>query len=290
MTFEQPMSPEQEREFSSKIALRFFRHDEKGVDPSKKDEEIELTAAGRLHAKAQAEETNLAQAVAFGSPRLRAQETAGFVMAGASEEITGEESFDELKAKVDKGLGYGSKIGIDPRLNFELGADNDYARAAVEAFKKGELMRFLVDQSDQLAAQVGDEVSSTYLRMAAQIASIIKKYVGIAPRWDELVNDKEKHYEPVMERFFGTHQSIQESFLAKLIEMMKGVEERDKFIRLVKNKGFDYAEGFEVEIVTKEGETQPSIHINYKKDGEAMEDNFVFDEILPLEILEKIID
>ena len=72
MSFEQTPSLETEK-YSSKIELRFFRHDEKGIDSSKTDKDIELTNTGRMHAKNQAKETNLTQAVAFGSPRLRAQ-------------------------------------------------------------------------------------------------------------------------------------------------------------------------------------------------------------------------
>ena len=211
-------------------------------------------------------------------------------MAGADEEITGQESYSELKEKIDKGLVYGTKIGIEPRLDFDLEANNPYVKAAVEAFKKGQLMKFLVDESDKMAAETGDNTSSTYSRMAASIASIIKKYVGVAPRWDELVNNTTKNYQPIMERFFGTHQAIQESFLAKVIELMKGVEERDKFIKLVKNKGFDYTEGFKTEIVTKLGEPALLVRVLYNKAGPTPDETFIFDEILPMETLELIIN
>lgn len=285
--FEQPRSIENTAEFRSKINLRFFRHDEKESDPQKSDHDIELTPKGRLHAKEQASETNLAQSVAFGSPRRRTQETAGFIMAGQSEDITGAESFGELKEKIDKDLGYGTKIAIDPKLNFDMEADNEYVKEAMAAFKKGELMKFVVEKSDELAKETDDDRSSTYSRMAASIASIIKKYIGVAPRWDDLVNDEAKKYEPIMNRFFATHQGMQESFLAKVIELSKGVGERDRFIQAIKNKGFDYAEGFEAEIITKDT-SEPVVHISFKKEGETPESTFEFDEIVSIDILEKI--
>ncbi len=288
MTFEQSQnSVESKEDFNSKIKLRFFRHDEKENDPEKTDHNIELTPKGRTHAKDQALETNLAQSVAFGSPRRRTQETAGFIMAGQSEDITGEESFSELKEKVDKDLGYGTKIAVDPKLNFDMEADNEYVREAMAAFKKGELMKFVVEKSDELAKETGDDRSSTYSRMAASIASIIKKYVGVAPRWDDLVNDEAKKYEPTMSRFFATHQGMQESFLAKVIELSKGIEERDRFIQAIENKGFDYAEGFEAEITTKDT-SEPVVHISFKKEGQIPESTFEFDENISINILEKI--
>ena len=55
-----------------------------------------------------------------------------------------------------------------------------------------------------------------------------------------------------------------ESFLAKLIEKTKGIKERDRFVQALNNQGFDYAEGFDVEIRNKES-GEPIIHISYKK-------------------------
>lgn len=90
--------------YVSKINLHFFRHGEKEKDPSKNDTDIELTETGKKQALGKSNLKNINQAVAFGSPRLRAQETAGFVMAGRQKDIIGEESLNELKKKVDKNL------------------------------------------------------------------------------------------------------------------------------------------------------------------------------------------
>ena len=273
--------------FSSRIKLRFMRHDEKENDPKKSDYDIELTSKGRQHAKAQSEEVNLAQSVAFCSPRLRTQETAGFVMTGHRDEIIGDESFTQLREKVDRDINYGSKINVDPKLDFTLQENGRYFDEMLGYFKKGELMKFLVEKSDELARESGDNVSSTYSSMAASVASIILKYCGVAKRWDELVNDEEKHYDKTLNRFLATHQGVQESFLAKVIERLKGQGERNRFVTVLKNKGFDYAEGFETEVITISGQ-EPIIHVSYKKVGDSPEKSFEFDENVPLSLIKDI--
>jgi len=86
---------------TSKIDLRFFRHGEKEPSVSgKPDEEIQLTEKGRGQAIKKTEDEDISQSLAFGSSRKRAQQTAGLVMAGKLDEITGNESLDELKQKI----------------------------------------------------------------------------------------------------------------------------------------------------------------------------------------------
>ena len=286
-----PVSPEQQEEFSSKIELSFFRHGEKKNDREKSDFDIELTEEGKRQAVEKSEDGNPEQSVAFGSPRARAQETAAFVMAGSEEAITGEESLDELRGKLDKGLDKGSKVGVDERLNFDLDIETPYGEKAFESFKNGEYLKFLVEQSDQLAEKLSDGAGFTYSRGASNIASMIDKYVKVAKRWDELANDESKEYSDTLERFFGTHMGVNEAFLAKLIEKTKGVEERDEFVQVLGGHGFDFTEGFEVEILNKDSE-EPIIHINYKKEkeGESEETVFEFSEEVSLGVIHEIID
>lgn len=270
--------------YHSKIALRFFRHDKKETAaPGQTDQKVRLTAEGRKHAQSLAGETDLDQAMAFASPRERTQETAAFIMAGKSDDITGDESLDTLRVKLDGGKDHGSKIAVDPRLDFNLEADNAFVKAFYAAYKKGETMSFLVHESDKLAAEVGDNESSTYSRMAANVASIILKYCKVAARWDQLVSDPAKEYKPELERFFGTHACIQESFLAKVIELTRGETERDAFAASIP-QGFDYAEGFTLDIATKVSGESPAIRISYKKG------DFVLEENLSKDLLEKIVE
>ncbi|MFA6445785.1 MAG: histidine phosphatase family protein [Candidatus Paceibacterota bacterium] len=291
--YEGVVTTETAEQFSSKIELRFLRHDEKEKDPTKSDTEIRLTPKGKLNAKAQADEEvyeaeHLAQTVAFGSPRKRAQETAGLVMAGALDDITGTESLEELKTKINTltGLKYGSKIHADKRLDFIIG-ESEYATAGMEAFKNGQFLRFLVDKSDELAREAGDEVSFTYTRGGMGIAQIIQKYLKISERFDELVKKEDSKYKKEMDRLFGTHQTVQECFLLKVIEKIQGVDGREQFMKAVGNTGFNFSEGFTCDVVTTlDGEKK--IHVVYKKDGKIPEENYVFDAEIPAEIVNQI--
>ena len=282
-----PEQKEAKEKFSSQIRLRFFRHSEKEAKKEgQTDEEIRLTPGGRKLSAQKADIEDIGQAVAFGSPRKRAQETAGLVMAGKLDEITGEESLEELKAIVDNDLKVGSKIATDKRLDFILDAKSEYGKKAHEAFGQKRMLKFLVEESDQLAKELGVEDQTTYSGSASAIAQIIEKYIKIAPRWDELVKDEKKGYDKNLERFFGSHLSVPDSFLAKLIEKTKGIEERNKFVQALDNHGSDYAEGFGVNIINIKNK-KPIINIDYKKEKEG-QNVYEFNEEIPVEMIEEI--
>lgn len=283
--FENIQNPEKQEKYTSKIELSFFRHGEKENDKLKPDDDIELTEFGKKQAILKSETKEIKQSVAFGSPKARTQETAVFVMSGNQEEITGEESLEELREKLDKDFAKGSKLGVDKRLDIGSG-DSEFDRVAFDHFKKGEYLKFLVDESDELSEKLGDENSFTFSKRASNVARIVNKYLRISKRWDELAQDKQKEYSDTLERFFGTHQGVSESFLAKVIENTKGVEERDKFIQALNNQGFDFTEGFNISILNHDSE-DPTIHLSYKKekDGEIV---FEFNEDVSLEIIENI--
>lgn len=291
MRFHESYNVEDGEKFSSKIELKFFRHDDKeSRDTTRErlnedgdvDAHVRLTEGGRMHAKEEAEIESISQAVAFGSGRDRTQETALYHMAGKLPEITGLESLEELKSKVGA-----SKLVIDSRLAFTLEGGNEYSTEATKALRENRLMKFMVEESDALAAQVGDVESSTYSRQAAQIATLVEKYIQIAPRFDKLAHDEEKEYENVMYRFMGTHQGVGECFLSKIIEKTKGVSERDRFVEVIEHGGFDFSEGFKVDITTPSGGTSPTVRISYAKDI-GNEDVFEFDEEVPLETITQI--
>ena len=237
---ESPVSPEK-KERGSKVTLHFFRHGEQLKDPSKTNQAFELTEKGREQAIKKSDtisgERNLRQTVAFGSPRKRAQQTAAFAMVGKNkfDDITGTESLEELKIKFDKDIKVGSKIGVDPRLDFYLNKDTPFGREAYEAnFTNYNYLQFLVNRSDRLAIQYNDQKASTYSRQAGAVAEIVKKYITVSHRWNELV-ESGKYQDPKLERFLGSHGGVTESFLLKVIEKIKGVEERDRLIALISN-------------------------------------------------------
>ncbi len=282
-----PENRENKEIITSKIDLRFFRHAEKESVKGKPDEEIELTDMGKKQAIEKSKDKDISQSVAFGSPRRRTQETAGFVMAGQLDEITGNENIKELKEKLDKELKVGSKIGVDKRLDFQGNFSTEFGKKAAEAFKGGQYLKFLVEQSDELADSFKDKEAETYGRMAGRVAEIVNKYMSIAPRWDALARDESKNYDDTLKRFFGTHQGIAESFLAKVIEKTKGTAERDAYVSALNNQGFDYVEGFDVEIQNFEAKN-PDIHITFmkKKDEKTI---FAFNEIVPKKIIDDIV-
>lgn len=277
---------ENEQVYSSRIDMRFFRHDDKENDKTKTDEEVSLTEAGKQHAKEQSFLQKITQAVAFGSPRRRTQETAAFTMAGQQDDITGTETLEELRAKIDGDRGYGSKIGVEKRLNFDIDMASAYAKEAIKALQKKEYLKFLVTDSDRVAAEFEDKNSSTYSRQAGAIADIIEKYMTIAPRFDKLV--EAGGLEKDMQRFMGSHQGVGESFLAKVIDKTKGPEQRDAFVASLGNQGFDFSEGFEVEIKTKEAGVEPTVQVRFNKKDPEGKSVFQFNAEVPAATIREI--
>lgn len=288
--FEKPVNPEAKEKAT--VLLHFFRHGEQFKDPAKSDPDYELSPAGRSQglrkSKTIEERTNLRQAMAFGSPRKRAQQTAAFAMAGqALDTIVGDESLQELKEKLEEGIGYGSKVMGDPRLDFFMDKNTPFGKVAFDAFaNKKQYMKFIVEESDTVARELHDEQGSTYGRQARGVAEILKKYLTVANRWTELV-ESGKYQDPKLERFFGSHGGVTESFLLKVIEKTKGISERDKLVALMPN-GFDFTEGFDVEIMPSGGDTRAAVRITYEKplpEGKKFE----FSETIPIEVIEEVI-
>ena len=96
-----------------------------------------------------------------------------------------------------------------------LCGDGEAGKKALEAAKNGKYLKFLVEDSDRLAKEENDDKSSTYSNQAQAIASIVEKYYNIAPRFNELAQDKDKKYEDTMKRFLGSHQGVFGKFFGK---------------------------------------------------------------------------
>ena len=282
-----PEIKERAERVTSRIELHFVRHGEKENDKTKPDEMIELTETGRGQARSKAHDDDITQSVSFGSPRVRTQQTAGLMMSGGLDGITGDESLEELRAKLNKDLAIGSKMAVEKRLNFNLDLSKEYVKKAMEASERNEWLKFLVEQSDDLVTSLDDAESDSYSRIAGRIAEIVKKYLDIAPRFDKLAQDEKKNVEDTLKRFLGTHQGIGESFLAKVIEKTKGISMRDAFVSALGNQGFGYAEGFDVQVETVDGKKQ-TVRISFKKekDGQTL---FEFNELVPKELIEEMI-
>lgn len=286
----QPNKENQENseEYTSKIHLVFSRHEEKeSAEDGQSDDDVRLTEQGRMNAVDSAELDDVSQAVAYGSPKKRAQETAGLKMSGKQPEITGEESLEELKKKLDAGREVGSKLGTDKRLDFYIDFNSPYGKWLYEKFKEGNYIEALLLESDAKAEEFGDPEAETGMTYTSRLSEVISRYVKAANRWNELVSDEED-YDDTLTRIFGTHAGVNEAFLGKIIEKVKGEDELRKFIAKIP-EGFDYNEGFDLNIVTNDkGEKKVMItyeHVN--QDGEV---DFRFDEELDPKTLESFIE
>lgn len=275
-------SNENREEFSSRIMLNIIRHSK-----AEKGGERKLTPEGRQMALSQSENYRVGegmdQSVAFGSPTVRAKETAVLIM-GGPEAFTGDESLEELKAKIDEGRKYGTKLSEDKGLNYVTSPV--YEEALGNAYSQGKAIEFLVRESDTFVNSRDDHESSSYSRVAAHIAALVEKYITIAPRFDELV--KNKNYNATMERFFGTHAGISECFLLKVVEKLKGVEERDRLMHIL-GAGFDNVEGLRIEIDNVAGQEKSKIHLRYEKKDKEGKAVYGLDEEIAGELLDEII-
>ena len=297
--FESAENKKEREKYTSEIKLFFFRHGEKDKEKRALDSEIKISPDGKIKAIEKGKEINPEQSiatVAFGSSKKRTAETASLVASGSNPEITGEETLEELTLKLDKELtGVGSKSGTDKRLDFSLDEESEFGKISqshMKGIEKGgsrDYLKFLVEESDELAEELGDKSGPTYLRMTSNIAGIVNKYLTIAPRWDKIAkNNKDEYADALMKRFLSSHTGVLESFLAKIIEKTRGEEEVRKFIEAVNDQGFDKLEGFNVEILSKDS-GDADICIYYKKEGEQEETVFEFNEIVSPKIIRDLI-
>lgn len=263
---------QQEEQQHPTIRLQIFRHDAKAKTPPEGmvgDEHVRLTPEGRVHASEASglEEANPEVAVAFGSPRERSVETAMRHMLGKEEEITPDMSLEEMREKVAEEMKVGRKDRVVQELNFDVEGTPEFEAIAMKHYAESkDFIRFIFEDSDRVAEEHDDHISTTYSRMAANIGSLIKKYLTILPRWEQIVSEdpeKYKEFNNEMQRFMGTHQGVTESFLMKVIEVTEGREQVMKFIEDLPSKnGFDFSEGITV-ILEDEGE-EPVVTVGYK--------------------------
>ncbi len=273
--------------FSTKIELHFFRHDDKGSAEGKTDQEVQISEKGRKNAASFAKDDSIEQSVAFGSSSVRTKETAILHMAGkmfTEEELRdGNYILDKLIEKIGP-----NKIAIDERLDFSFGDNDKFKEEVRAALNSGMLLRFLVERSDELAKEIEDYNVNSYSKVAAGIAEIVKKYLAIAPRFEELIKEDSEKYGRIMRRFMGTHQTTPECFLAKVIEKTDGIENRDAFVRALNNQGFNPSEGFECDVVT-DSDGKITIHIKFEKPRIEGGEGFVFDRDIDPSVIDEII-
>lgn len=238
----------------SKVILYFFRHGKKQEkQPGQSDYDVLLTTEGAKQAYEKGKEIKPQKevAIAIGSPRKRAQETATRIL--FAEDFPPDVSFEEMRKKIQEeldqeyrlGPGRVKKIIAEPRLDF-----TPYEELS-KAVKEKRAVKFLVEESDDLILKRKDENATCFTRTAGNVAEIVKKYLTIASAFEKIVKEKPEKYATFgnqLERYLGTHQTVGECFLAKVIEKIKGKEALKEWVE--KNQsGFKETEEFSLEII-----------------------------------------
>jgi hypothetical protein len=188
-------------------------------------------------------------------------------------------------------------IDQDADLNFN--ADGAMGKEMKTAYKEGKLMEYIVYKSDQRAIDLHDKISSSYSRSAGGIAKIVLDYASIAPELNITVNKESKIYKPVkkdgqyiFERVLGTHASVGESFILKVLEIL----EREKRIPQGTQKdilskipaGLKETEGFDIEITqSKTDNSAPIIKLILPQRLQA---SHLKDIQISIDMLKKIIN
>lgn len=284
---------DRERPKESRVILYLFRHADAFRDPNLENIDFPLSKTGQEQGLEKAVsipgERNPDQSAAVGAPRKRAWMTAALTMTG-NDAISGTESLEELREKIDHEPKKGcSRIKINPRLDFFMDKTSEFGKKALEARNvHHNYLKFIVEESDDLARKLKDLNASTYSRQAADIAKVVRNYVAISHQWNKLVNSgDEKYTDPNLERFLGSHGGVVESFLLKVIDKTKGAAERDKFVDLIGNQ-FANTEGIEISIIGQG--RQQKIHISYTREGDSDPNkSFVFNQDVSMEIINEII-
>lgn len=284
------------REIQPSIRLEFFRHDEKTKliedADNTDDSKVRLTERGRVKAtaKGQLKNPHAEVAVSFGSGRERSQETALRHMLAEELSVTPDMSLEDMREEVGRSVSFGKKDAVTGNLDFDWDSNEQFHDAAYERYLDSkDALKFIWKDSDGLVKELKDDTSSSYSRLAGNVAELVFKYITIFPRWKNLANEKPEKYKAFdneMQRFFSSHQGVLESFLMKVMEKNEGAKGVENFINSLADKnGFGFSEGFSVEILEQNGETV--VHIQYKDKKWFVSPNMIQEIVQERDLLNK---
>lgn len=215
--------------------------------------ETPLTREGKADAIAKGTEdkANLYVTFAAGSDRERAKQTALYRMMG-DRVVSADMSFEEAEKEVEKATKVKGKITTFPELGYSWEGSDEFKRRVKEGYKKGDILRFFLEESDNLVKETKDSETDSYSRVAADIASLIAREMKVGNNFNKIAkNEPEKYGEKgklgnQLKRYLGTHSVIGECFYMKVLEKISGMDKAREFMK----KGFfDFQEGFKVTIV-----------------------------------------
>lgn len=278
---EQEISKEKEPKLPQ-IRLEFFRHDQPGkAQECQPDEKVRLTPEGRQHATEIGKKKFPRPRMGFvyASPRERTHETALRQFLSDEDWITGETSLEEINEAIRNKLPVGKKLVTTEKLNFRSSANPDYSKEYKQHFTQTkDILPFLVYESDELVRKLGDSDDYSYSRLAANVAELVKKYIDMYPRIKGALQKPKYKDEQEMQRFFGTHATVAESFLLKIIEKTEGKDALKKFIDELPSKmGLNFSEGISI-IINGENENTKLV-VNYGSKSWKI-DSGIIDEII----------
>ncbi len=299
-----PEFREGEKKVETEVILDFMRHGKKEIDPNKPDNEIRLSKEGRKMADKKGKRINSSAeaSIALGSLRKRTQETAARAMLVNMDEISENASLEEIKGMInnkfqneqmlDPNYDFGiksKKIIEDKRLDYN--ANGPVAVEIDEAAGRGEYFKYLTENSDKRAIELGDKDSSTYLRYAGNVAEIVNHYCRIGKNFNKLVSKSNgnEEYGNRIERYLGSHQGVTENFILMVLEKTGGKEKRNELATKL-GDGFKETQGFRVEIINNGDEQK--IRLTYglpeeNNDGKTKEETIEFDKSFLEEIIKK---
>lgn len=285
------------------IRLEIFRHDDKGsntnADPDDSvDRVIPLSAGGRSHSRLVGQEKNPQPEVGlvYGSSRDRTIESAERQLFSQEEAISDDLSLAEMNALIEGSLAKGKKYRSSPLLDFDFSGSEKFREIKDEHFRdKKDLLVWYLEDSDALVEAERDLISTSYSRLAANVAELVTKYVSAYSRWQKIVEsnpDKYVKFNNELQRFMGTHQGVGEAFLMKAIEKTQGKEAVYSFIdSLASKNGFAFGEGYSVVIGEEKlenGENSKSVIINQADRRLVLTEEVLADIIADRDYLDKL--
>lgn len=287
---EQIKTPET-KEAQTRVILEFMRHGKReyGLDAEgnfdiKKDmnPDLRLIPEGRQQAHNRGKEFNpqAEVAIGLGGRRVRSQETAYQAML-VNEDVGPDDTLEEIEEKIAKKLKVGKKMIIDNRLDFV--DSGPIAADGKKAYIEKRYMSWIINDSDRSAIKENDTESTTYTRMAGNIAELVLRYTKVGSNFNRIASktDKYEEFGNQLERYLGTHQGVVESFVAKALENKFGIEAKMEFVESV-GGGFKETEGIHIEIINQGNEQRIELTYGINGQKETIE--------LDKELLENIIE
>lgn len=269
-----------------RVRLHIIRHGKKagGNDvPPEVDLAMKLRPEGRLQAREKGMDLQTKGGVTSGSTRARSRETAMHMAHANSPEVTGDETYDELVAKI------GSEPWTNRGLDMPFSKDDPEFPMINQKANEGTLFKWFAEVDDEIAARKGDRSTSFYGTQVRSIGSIIDRFTRVAMKMAdraERAQEKDERVETEREQVMGTHGGVNESFLAELVRRSEGEEERKRFLETIPN-GVGETQGSDIEIVATAGETDPLIRVRFTVGKEG--NQYHYDRFVTLQTVQNII-